>query len=775
MDRRFVQGIGRYLDDITPDGCLYVAFVRSPYAHARVHAVRCPESAAAHLVALVTGRELAPKLHPLRVEGPGLNAYDWYPLHPEKALFVGDAVAAVVARTRYEAEDLVDAIEVDYEPLPAVTSTGEAAEAKTAVHGQVPDNVLFRRVFNAGATSEAFSQADLVVERTFRHPRQTAVPMEGRGVLATYDAREGRFTVWSSTQIPHVIRTGIAEVLGVPEDRVRVIRPDVGGGFGLKSQLLPEEVVLPWLARELGAPVKWVEDRRENLMASIHAHEEQVGLAVALKRDGTLLAVRAETRVDVGAHSLYPISASLEPMTTSTSLFGAYRFEALEFEAIGFATNKAPVGGYRGVGLNAAVFATERILDIAADELGLDPAEIRLRNLLSAQEFPYKGPAGRIYDSGAYREALQLALRRIDYQRVREEQRVERRKGRWLGIGIATYNEHSGTGSRDYRTRGITVLPGYDGATVRISPDGNIYGLLSSSSTGQGHSRSYRSLIAEELGVSPERVHIIEGDTDQCPTGSGTFVSRSAVTMGSSLLLACRDLRAKLLMIAAHMVGAEQQELAIKDGAIYAAGDPSKSVTFQEVVRAAYLRTPYFTLPAGIEPGLEATRYYDPPQQVFSNSAHIALVEVDPETCELTIRRYVVVEDCGRVLDRDIVDGQILGGVAQGIGCALLEGLTYDESGQILTASLMDYLVPTATDVPPIELDHMETPSTVTLNGAKGVGESGVIGVGAALANAVADALGDRGAELTELPLTETRIFHLLHMEAPDGSAANRG
>lgn len=752
MRERFIRGQGQYLDDLPHQDCLWAAFVRSPHAHARIQSVRCPEALAGSLVALVTGRELAGRLQPIKLEAPGLKAYDWYPMQPEKALFVGDPVAVVVARDRYQAEDLANAIEVDYELLAAVSSMEEALAANVAIHPEVPDNIFFKMVFNQGGTKELFAQADLVVERTFYYPRQTAVPLECRGVIARYDPREERFTVWTSTQVPHHVRAGLAQALGVGEEKVRVIRPDIGGAFGLKAQMFPEEVILPWLARELGAPVKWVEDRRENLLASVHAHEEEVKLAVAFMRDGTILAVRAEIKGDAGAHSVYPFGAGLDPFTTAISLFGAYRYKALEFDAVALATNKTPAASYRGVGQNAAIFAAERIIDIAACQLGIDPAELRLRNLLSAQDFPYTAPSGSVYDTGDYRATLQLALERAGYDRLREEQRQARQKGRLLGIGIATYNE----------VTGVTLYPGYDGVTVRIDPDGRVYGLLSTASSGQGHPEVYGRIIARELGIPPERVHIIEGDTDLCPVGTGTFASRSAVTIGNLLLMACQDLRGKLLQIAALMLKAEE-ELAIREGRIHVVSDPSAGVTFDEVVRAAYLRTPGFALPREVEPGLEVTRYDRLPQNVFSSTSMIALVEVDPESCKLAIRRYAVVGDCGRILDRETVDAQLVGGVAMGIGCAVFEQLVYDESGQLLTGSLMDYLMPIATEVPSIEVEHLETPSTVTLNAAKGMGESGTMGVGAALANAVADALADKGAELTHLPLSEDLIYRLLH------------
>lgn len=764
MSSRFVQGKGRYLDDISVPDCLYVGFVRSPYAHALVDGISAPPHTQERLLYLATGAELAASLRPLRVEGPGAQAADWHGIPPDRVRFVGEPVAAVVARSRYEAEDLVDEIQVDYEPLPAVAGIEDALARKAVIHEEAPDNALFRRQYNPGSTEDAFTRADHVVTRSFRHARQTPCPLEGRGVIASFDSHSGRFTIWLSTQTPHIHRTALAEALGVTEDQIRVIMPDVGGAFGLKIHISPEEIVLPWLARKLGRPVKWVEDRRENLLGSGHAHEERINLSLALNSVGRFLAVRAEVNVDVGAHSVYPQGAAMQPMTTSLALFGAYRFETLEFAAVGLATNKAPAGAYRGVGNNAAVFATERLIDVAAAELNIDPAEIRLRNLLRAQDFPHTAPSGRVYDTGDYARPLEMALDHIGYQHLRREQEEARSLGKRFGIGIATFNDHSGAGSRDFRLRGTTLIPAYDGATVRITPDGTVYGMLSSASSGQGHEEAYSALIGEQLGVAPERVRIIEGDTDLCPTGSGTFNSRSAITIASSLQLACEDLRQKLLTIGRAMLQ-EEGEVVMADGRIASSTDTSKTVTLDEVIRAAYLRVPFFVLPEGVEPGLEVTRYYDPPQQVFPSSAHIVWLEVDPETGEFAVRRYVVADDCGRILFPRIAEAQVVGAVAQGIGGATLEEVVYDESGQPLTGSLMDYLLPTAAEIPKLEIIHLETPSSVTLSGAKGVAESGTIGARAAIANAVADALGPGAAELSELPVSPERVFRLARQE----------
>jgi len=745
----FLTGHGRYAGDGAPTEALHAVFVRSLYPHARLGSVTLPAGSTG--ATLHTGAALAAVCRPLRIEGPGLVACDWLPLAAGRVRYVGEPVAVVVAASRALAEDAADAVAVEYEPLPAVASVATALAGGAMLHDEAPDNVLFRRQFNAGGTEALFAAAPVVVEREYRYPRQTAVPLESRGGWARHDPRTGVTLLHTSTQIPHIVRSTVAACLGEDEEAIHVVRPDVGGGFGLKSHVFGEEIALVWLARLLGRPVRWQEDRRENLSASAHAHEQTVRLAVAADRHGHLLAVRAQVKADVGAHHIHPLSASLEPVTSATSLFGPYRYQAVEYEALGVATNKVPTGAYRGVGLNAAVFATERLLDVLAAELGIAPAELRARNLLDAAEFPYTTPAGRFYDSGDYAGLLRLALARQAEQcpGVPEARAIER-----VGVGIAAFNEHTGTGSRDYRARGIAELPGYDATALRIAADGAVTLLLSSSSTGQDYAGTFSRLVARELGIAAHSVRVVEGDTALCPPGTGTFVSRGAVAHGGATLLACAAMKERLALFARHLLKVEGA-IVFADGRVAAEGRPDRSLAFADLAAAAHLRLPGATLPEGYEPGLALTRFYDPPYQLFSASVHIATVAVDPETGTVRLLRYVVAEDCGNLLDAASVDGQIRGATVQGIGCALLEAVVYDEDAQLLTGSLMDYLVPTATDAPAIEIVHQCTPST-TQGGFKGAGESGTIGAPAAIANAVASALG---VEVNDLPLSPDRVL----------------
>jgi carbon-monoxide dehydrogenase large subunit len=753
----FVRGQGRYLADLPDQDCLHVAFVRSPHAHARVGEIRAPESSA--LIAMCAGVDLLTDISPFRVIAPGHLDYDWYPLAHDRVLFVGEPVAAVVAETPYIAEDLAAEVEVEYDPLDAVTTLDESIAGQTVLHAELEDNVLFNLPVNEGGTADTFATAHLVVEQEFEYPRQNAVPLETRGVLARFDPRDQRYTVFTSTQIPHLIRSALSQILNVNEDNIRVIKPDVGGGFGLKGQLFPEEVVLPALARKLGRPLKWIEDRRESLMAGGHAHEERLHLSAAFDADGNLLATKSLLDGDSGAHSTFPFGAGLDPLTGALNIFGAYRHKASEFTARAFATNKAPAVSYRGVGQVQSVFAVERLMDIAAGQLKLDPAELRKLNLYTNSEFPVTSPGGNEFDTGSYRETLEIALDRVDYTGLRREQETAREEGRLYGIGLATFNEVSG----------VSIF-GYDGASIRIGPDGQVRAFLSTGSSGQGHEKVYGRLVAEALGISPELVRVIEGDTDFCPVGAGTYASRSMVTTGNLLESAARELRDKVLMLGGLLLCQDDlipmenaaNELRIADGVISLVRDPTATVTFEAVAQLAHMKNFDFPLPQElVEAGLEST-HYEQHKTVYSNSSAVAAVEIDPNTAQFSIRRCVIIGDCGRIFDSSTVNAQLVGGAAMGLGNALFEHLRYDSNGQILTASLLDYLVPVSTDIPQIEIGHLETPSTFSVNGTKGMGEGGTMAMPAVLANAVADALMEKGRLLNKIPLSEENIFQLL-------------
>lgn len=688
---RPLVGAAAYLADLLEPDLVEAVFVRSPLPHARI--VR------------VSGALTAADLdcEAIVVKGPNLVETPWWPLATDKVRFAGEAVAVVHAEDRYRAEDLAEAVELDLDPCPA----GEP------LHAAAPDGVAFRNSFVSGDVDGIFAGAVRVFEETFRTARSTPLPLEARGVLASW--AEGRLTLVTSTQIPHLVRDEVARCLRLAPGQVRVVVPEVGGGFGLKAHVFPEEVAIAALARKLGRPVRWVEDRLENLAASAHAHEEEVRIRLAVDAEGRFLAADATVSADVGAYSIFPFSASLEPMTTAQTLFGPYDLAGFRFEAIGRLSSKCPAGAYRGVGMAAAAYATERMVDLVAAEMGIDPLGLRLRNAFT--ELPQKTHAGRELDSGDY-QAL-LARLAPAYARARHERDAARGERRLCGIGVGFFNEHSGTGAGEYRRRGIAAVPGFDSARVRVDASGRVFIYTSSAEAGQGHAETYRLVAAAELGLAPESVIVIEGDTDDCPPGSGTFVSRGAVGQLSALVQALREAAAK-----------------------------------------------------DLEPGLDVTATVDP-RQVFPAGAHLATVEVDPLSLQPRLTGYWAVEDCGTVINTEAADGQVVGGIAMGAGGVLLEELRYSPEGGLITGTLLDYLVPLAPDLPAeIHVEHLESPSPRTELGSKGVGEAGTIGAFAAVANAVADAVAPLGARLTDLPYSPARLFAAL--ETAPGAPPSR-
>jgi carbon-monoxide dehydrogenase large subunit len=556
------------------------------------------------------------------------------------------------------------------------------------------------------------------------------------------------------------MRSGLAEALGVPDSRIRILCPAVGGGFGPKMHLYPEDIVVAELARRLRRPVRWIEDRRENLLASAQARDHVNHVELGARKDGTLVAMRSTLVCDSGAYSVFPVTASLEPLTAAGILPGPYKLEALAYEAYAVATNKCPAGAYRGVGMALGTFVRERLVDMVARRAGLDPADVRRRNFIEAGELPFTTASGLVVDSGNPRDALERALAAADYARLRAEPR-RTASGRYRGVGVASYTEFTGMGSGTFRRRGMKQVAGHDAATVRIEPSGEVRGFVSAASQGQGHATTLAQVLADELGVALESVTIVEGDTERCPHGSGSFASRSMVVSGGALILAARRVREKVSAIAAHLLEAAREDLVVEDGRVAVRGAPGRSVTVADVADLAY-RPAGGTLPPGVDPALEATQYYDPPPATFSNGAHVAVVDVDPETGQVVLVRHVVVEDAGKIVNPMIVNGQTHGAVAQGIGNALFEHLVYDDGGQPLTTTFMDYLIPGTMEVPPVDVIHVDTPPAVSVSGFKGMAEGGTIGSTAAVANAVADALAPLGLEVRDLPVTPDRLYRLL-------------
>jgi len=762
-DPPLLMGRAHFIGDLRLPGLLAVKFLRSEHAHARI--VEIDARAALNLPgveAVVTAADLATtRAIRATMSGAGYQATDWPALARGKVRFAGEPVVAVVAADAYRAEDALDAIRVTYEPLPVVADAESAlAPGAPRVHDELPDNALFRTRFENGDVARALAAADIRLAETFRHARCSSSPMEPRGVMAMLDPVDGMLIVWASTQSPHLMRSGLAEALGIPESSIRVLCPSVGGGFGPKMHLYPEDIVVAELARRLKRPVRWLEDRRENLLASAQARDHVNHVEVGARRDGTIVALKSTLICDSGAYSVYPVTASLEPLTAAGILPGPYKIGALAYEAYAVATNKCPAGAYRGVGMALGTFVRERVVDMVARRAGLDPIDVRRRNFVDVSELPFQTASGLIVDSGDPKQSLERALASSDYARRRSESR-DTPVGKYRGVGVASYTEFTGMGSGTFRLRGMRQVAGHDAATVRVEPTGEVRGFVSAASQGQGHATTFAQVLADELGVPIEAVTIVEGDTERCPYGSGSFASRSMVVSGGALVLAARRVREKITAIAAHMLEAAGPDLTIEAGTIAVRGAPGRAVTIAEVADLAH-RPSGGTLPPGVDPGLEATQYYDPPPATFSNGTHVAVVEVDPETGQVAIVRHVVVEDCGRIVNPMIVDGQTHGAVAQGIGNALFEDFAYDDGGQPLTTSFLDYVIPGTMEVPPIDIVHMETPPATSVTGFKGMAEGGTIGSTAAVANAVADALAPLGIEVRELPLTPDRVHRLI-------------
>jgi carbon-monoxide dehydrogenase large subunit len=743
-DPRLLTGRGRYLDDLGLPRMLFASFVRSPYAHARIARI---DTAAARalpgVVAVVTADDLRAVTKPLapRLDGPGFTPTAWPALADGVARFCGEAVGIVVAESAYVAADARELVTVEWEAKPVVASIDQALAS---------NQILFQRRHRQGDVDGAFSRAPIVVRQTFEHGRCAPSPLEPRGILADWDGEA--LTVWSPNQSPSIMRTALANALDLPHARVRIVSPDVGGGFGLKMQVFPEDVAVAALTRRLGRPVKWLEERRENLAAASQARAQRTAAEVAAAADGTVLALRARVMSDNGAYHAYPTTGVLEPLGTASIMPGPYRISAYEFEALALATNKPPLGAYRGVGMTMGAFVAERMLDLIAERLRLDPAEVRRRNLIPREAYPFTSATGYTYDSGDYPKALEEALAAVEYDKLRHEQETARAEGRLVGIGIACYTEYTGMGSAGFRRRGAVEVPGIEAATVTIDADATVRCAVSFPTQGQGHATTIAQIVADRLGLALEDVRLQRVDTAESPRGSGTFASRGTVAMLGTAAVAADRVGDKLRALAAHRLEAAAPDVELAGGRAFVRGFPDRSIALAEITRIAY-SPPVGGLPEGLTPGLEATVYCDLPGPTFSGAVHIAVVEVDPATGRVTVRRYALVEDCGRVINPVIVEGQIHGAVAQGLGEALLESVVYDDDGQLLTATLMDYALPRADDLPLFEIGHLETPSPLTPGGVKGMGEGGTIGAPATIANAVADAVRHLGVQITRLPI----------------------
>jgi carbon-monoxide dehydrogenase large subunit len=759
-DARLLVGKGTYVDDLEIPGVVQAAMVRSPYAHARIRGINVEAARAYPGVLAVITAENAPDLQrpwparmPSPVPGTTLRHGVRYTL-PDKVRYAGEVVAAVVAETRAIAEDACELVEVDYEPLPPVASA-EAALAPGAplVYEPLGDNIGAHITQRVGDPEQAFAQADVVVKETIRVMRGGSHSMECRGIAARFDESLDAFTVWASTQGPHQLRNMLAYVLDLPEQQIRVIAPpDIGGGFGPKGGFYPEDALVCWAARHLKRPVKWIEDRHEHFIAAAQEREQVHNIELAFSQDGTLLGLR-----DVFTHDLGIYGALVAPVISMCTVIGPYKVKNIHSEFYATYSNLPPTGAVRGAGRPQAVLVMERMMDRAAEALGMDPAELRMRNLIPPEEFPYevgmtfRDSAPLTYDSGNYPELLRRALEIAEYDQARQEQARLREQGRYRGIGVAICVEGVGLGP-------------FEGAVVRLNNKGRVVAAIGAPPQGQGYQTTFAQIAADAIGVRYEDVDVVTGDTAAVPYGIGSFASRVIANAGPSMVQAGGELRTKILKIAAHMLEAHAEDLEIVDGEVRVRGAAQQSVSLQEVARLGNAGRAFgMVMPGSLSVGLEASAYFTPSQAGYCGSCHVCILDVDPDSGEFQIVRYVVGHDCGNIINPLLVEGQILGGVAHGLSNALYEEAVFDAEGQSLASSFLDYPLPSAREMPRLEMFHMTTPSPINPLGVKGAGEAGTLPVPAAVANAVEDALRPLGARVTRMPLNPARISDLVH------------
>jgi carbon-monoxide dehydrogenase large subunit len=762
-DPRLLTGLGAYADDRQVTRVLHVAFRRSDQSHARIRAIDCAAARQAPgVIAVFTAEDLTNQVKPLVASSRMKNYYATpiLPLARGKVRYVGEPVVGIIAQNRYQAEDALELVIIDYEPLPFVVDPEQAVlSGAPLLHDEAGTNVLVSREFKRGDVEAAFASAPVRVGGRFRMHRKTPVAIEPRACVAEYDAGREALTLYSATQVPGIVRDAVSAALDIPGHQVRVVAQDVGGGFGGKGSLYPEEVFVCAAARHLSRSIKWTSDRMEDLLSSSQGFDEIVDAEMALDADGRITALRAEVIGDVGAYSIYPWTAALEPIQVVSFLPGPYRIANYQGRVRGAATSKAPLGPYRGVGRPISTFVMERLMDMAARKIGADAKDIRLRNLVSANELPYKVASGIVWDKSGFQECLNAACDAIQYDDLRAAQQRARAAGRWSGIGIACYAELTGIGSRISVAPGMPINTGTETAIVRIDSTGAVTAAFGIASHGQGLETTLAQIVAEHLGVRIEDIRIVQGDSSAVAGGTGTYASRSLVLAGGAATLAAQAVREKVLNAASHLLEAAAADLVAEHGKISVAGT-DRVITFRDVARAVY--SEIGRLPADARDELAATKTYDPVFGTTTSATHVAAVEIDPGTYEIRIDHFAVAEDCGKIVNPLIVDGQVQGGVAQGIGAALYEEVIYDAQGQMHTASLVDYLVPSACEIPPLKLVHLESYSPTTLGGFRGMGEGGTIGAPAAIANAIADALSPLGIEINELPATPERLYRLI-------------
>jgi carbon-monoxide dehydrogenase large subunit len=749
-DPRLIRGLGQYVDDVNLPNMLHVAILRSPYAHARIKSL---ETSAARqhpgVVAVVTGSEIKDQVGTLPVSGGNetLRVPKHYVLAVDKVCYVGEGIAAVVADNRYTARDAIDLIRTEYEPLPVVSDPEKAlAPDSPIIHSEWPDNVAFRAEQKQGNLAKAFKDADKIVRQRLVHQRLAPVAIEPRGVVAHYLSSDKELTVWSSTQIPHMLKSHLAKMLKLPENEVRVIAPEVGGGFGSKLNVYAEEALLAHLALKLNRPLKWSEGRSENFQATIHGRGQTGEVEAAVKKDGTILGLRYKVIADIGAyHQLFTPAI---PPFTGLMLSGCYKIPAISMELTAAFTNKMSTDAYRGAGRPEATYVIERMMDRIAQDLKLDPVKVRRKNFPKPKEFPFKTATGLAYDSGNYELALNKALKLAGVEKLRRDQKRLRSRGRYLGIGLSTYVEICAMGPKGM----------WEYGKVEVEPSGRVTVLSGASPHGQGQETSFAQIVADELGVALEDITVVHGDTSAVPKGIGTFGSRATAVGGIAVYQSAVKVKEKAREIASHLLEVDADDLNFAEGRFSVKGVPKKAFTMQQIAEAAQQTR---NLPKGMEPSLAADSQFEPSNFTFPFGTHICIVEVEPRTGKIEITKYIAVDDCGKVINPLLVDGQIQGGIVQGMGQALFEEVIYDENGQLLTGSLMNYALPRAANLPRLNLARTETPTPVNPLGIKGIGEAGTIGSTPAVVSAVMDALAPFGVSHIDMPLTPQKIWSL--------------
>jgi carbon-monoxide dehydrogenase large subunit len=748
-DYRMLVGAARYIDDIEFDGMRYLGFVRSPWPHAKIMKINIDQARKLTGVELVLTGEDTPAPMPVQVAVQGMREYRYYPLAREKARYVGEAVAAVVIENRAASEDTVESVDVEYELLPTLPNVEKSLEPNgPVINPECGTNVIYEKQIDHGNVDKAFKEAYGTVKLTVRMARQAGVPIETRGIIAKYDPEQVELHVWSPTKNPHATRRQLSRMLNLPETKIHVIVPEMGGGFGVKASIYPEDVVACLASIRTGKPVKWIEDREEDFLASYQGRDQIHNIEAAFDREARILAFKDRFICDIGAPGIINLSPGLR---TIPLLTGCYRIPNVKVETIWVATNKTPTGPVRGNGRAEAILAIERTVDLIATKLGLDPAEVRLRNMIQPTDFPYDTHLGSVYDGGDFPAALSKVLGHSGYRKLQREREAARKKGRLVGIGLGCSVEDTGLGPSSQLGRG-----GFETAYMTVETSGRVTLRSGASPHGQGLETSLSQVCSKELGIPVDQIDVIFGNTDEVPEGTGTYASRSIVMAGSAAAMASRALKMKALDSAANFLGVSTEDINLENGTFHVKSNRQKNVTLRQIADKAYRES---------SPPLEAHYKFDPPGYTFASGAHLAFVEVDPDTGETSILRYVAADDCGKIVNQMIVDGQVVGGIAHGIGDALFEELTFDENCQPQNTTFLKYQIMAAEEMPDIELVHQETHSKLNPLGVKGAGEGGTIAAVAAIANAVADALAPLDLKVTEIPLTTERVWALLHQQ----------